>query len=190
MNRTSDKRDRLVAAARELIQQNGYRHTSLADIARQSGVPLGNVYYWFRTKDDLAAAVIAEHHEAHRQMLATIDRDHEDPLARMSALLDVLDSGADDTARHGCPVGSLCLELHKGSEHAGLSSKSGAILNMQLDWFAEQFKTLGARDPRALARHVVAQLQGASLLATTLGEARVLREATGHLRQWLKSRTG
>lgn len=190
MNRTSDKRERLIAAARTLIQQNGYRHTSLADIARASGVPLGNVYYWFRTKDDLAAAVIDEHHAAHRAMLDEIDRSHDDPLQRMSALLDVLDTGAEDTAKHGCPIGSLCLELHKGGEDAGLPSRADAILRMQLDWFTAQFERLGARDPRVLARHVVAHLQGASLLATTLGDAGVLREATGHLRQWLKARAG
>ena len=49
------KRERLVAAAVALAYEQGYRRTTLADIAEQSGVPLGNVYYYFRTKDEMMA---------------------------------------------------------------------------------------------------------------------------------------
>ena len=47
------KRGRLVAAAREVMYANGVNGTSLADIAAAAGVPLGNVYYYFRTKEAL-----------------------------------------------------------------------------------------------------------------------------------------
>jgi AcrR family transcriptional regulator len=38
-----DKRSRLVSAAVDLAYRNGYGATSLADIAREAKVPLGNV---------------------------------------------------------------------------------------------------------------------------------------------------
>jgi AcrR family transcriptional regulator len=53
------KRDRLVAAARELIHRQGIEKTTIADIARAADVPAGNVYYYFKTKDDLIEAAIA-----------------------------------------------------------------------------------------------------------------------------------
>src|SRR5689334_20887330 len=53
------KRERLVASAAELLHHNGAGATSLADIAQHADVPLGNVYYYFRTKDDLVRAVLA-----------------------------------------------------------------------------------------------------------------------------------
>jgi AcrR family transcriptional regulator len=46
------KRDRLIAGARETIHRQGVEATTLADIAEASGVPLGNVYYYFKSKDD------------------------------------------------------------------------------------------------------------------------------------------
>ena len=49
-----DKRSRLVGAAVGLAYQNGFGATSLADIAREAKVPLGNVYYYFKTRTRLA----------------------------------------------------------------------------------------------------------------------------------------
>src|SRR5215470_8994278 len=58
---TTMKRDRLVEAAKTLFYQQGVTRTTLAEIAEQAQVPLGNVYYHFRTKDALVEAVIQAH---------------------------------------------------------------------------------------------------------------------------------
>ena len=42
------KRDRLIEAATSLFYQHGVTATTLAAIAQQAEVPLGNVYYHFR----------------------------------------------------------------------------------------------------------------------------------------------
>ncbi|MBT3413924.1 MAG: TetR/AcrR family transcriptional regulator, partial [Nitrospina sp.] len=46
----SDKREKLVQSAGKLFHQVGFNQTSIADIAEDSGVPLGNVHYYFKTK--------------------------------------------------------------------------------------------------------------------------------------------
>src|ERR1700680_272144 len=53
-----DKRSRLLSAAMGLAYQNGFGATSLADIAREAKVPLGNVYYYFKTKDEIGEAIV------------------------------------------------------------------------------------------------------------------------------------
>jgi len=45
------KRTRLINTASKLAHEHGFNQTTLADIARDSGVPLGNVYYYFKTKE-------------------------------------------------------------------------------------------------------------------------------------------
>src|SRR5439155_899624 len=55
------KRDRLIEAAKIMFYQQGVTGTTLADIAQQAQVPLGNVYYHFRTKEALVEAVIQAH---------------------------------------------------------------------------------------------------------------------------------
>jgi len=52
------KRDRLIEAAKAKFYQQGVACTTLADIAQQAQVPLGNVYYHFRTKEALVEAVV------------------------------------------------------------------------------------------------------------------------------------
>jgi AcrR family transcriptional regulator len=49
-----DKRARLIQTAAGLSYQRGFRETTLADIAEAARVPLGNVYYYFKTKEELA----------------------------------------------------------------------------------------------------------------------------------------
>jgi AcrR family transcriptional regulator len=53
-----DKRSRLVSAAVGLAYQNGFGATSLTDIAREAEVPLGNLYYYFKTKDEIGEAIV------------------------------------------------------------------------------------------------------------------------------------
>ncbi len=53
-----DKRTRLVDTAAKLVHEQGFNRTTLADISRESRVPLGNVYYYFRTKEAIGEALI------------------------------------------------------------------------------------------------------------------------------------
>jgi len=73
----------LVAAASDLLYEHGVERTTLADIAQAADVPLGNVYYYFKTKDDIVAAVVHAH--VHQSELATAELElrHRSPRARL-----------------------------------------------------------------------------------------------------------
>ncbi len=63
-----------------------------------------------------------------------------------------------------CPVGSLCAEL--GKEEGPLADKAGLTFRQLLAWIEAQFAAVGRkRDKKALAIHLLAALQGVSLLA-------------------------
>src|SRR6516165_3905370 len=53
VERPPGKRDRLIAAAVLLLHRHGVERTTLADIAKAADVPVGNVYYYFKTKDEV-----------------------------------------------------------------------------------------------------------------------------------------
>jgi TetR/AcrR family transcriptional repressor of nem operon len=185
MPRTSDKREKLLAAARELIHQRGYRQTTLSEIAQRSDVPLGNVYYYFKTKDDIAAAVIKEHLESFMAQFDHWDMEFPEPLARLNALLDYVESLKDVLIKAGCPIGSLCQELSK--ENGPLAEQASQILMFQLDWMERQFATMGHQDARTLAIELVTNLQGLSLLANTLNDKAMVAQQVGRLRRWLNA---
>lgn len=53
-----DKRDALINAAKKLIYKQDFNITTLAEIANEADVPLGNIYYYFKTKADIGMAVL------------------------------------------------------------------------------------------------------------------------------------
>src|SRR5580693_9159604 len=110
---TPDKRQRLVEGARLLLHQQGVEKTTLADIAKAADVPVGNVYYYFKTKDEVIAAVIDAHAQQIKVTLAAIDARHRSPRSRLKALVRELTGQSEIVAQHGCPLGSLCSELGK-----------------------------------------------------------------------------
>src|SRR6185437_7298543 len=113
---------------------------TLSDIAQAADVPLGNVYYYFKTKDQLVEAALG----AHRGLLAgaveELDR-LPDPAARLKAMIGGWIEQRDLAARYGCPFGTLATELDKRED--GLDLAAAAVLRALIDWAEEQFRQLG-----------------------------------------------
>lgn len=183
MPRSSDKRERLLGAARRLIHERGFNQTSLADIATAAEVPLGNVYYYFKTKQALASAVISRQAQDFAQLeqdLAKIG----DARSRIEGFLSMLLVNSAAIAAYGCPIGSLCTELNKTS--SGISNQAEDLLQHQLDWLSEQFVALGkGEEAGELATQMLVQLQGASVLAHAFHDQTLLAQQIAHLRNWL-----
>lgn len=178
------KRERLVDGARELIHHQGVERTTLADVADVADVPPGNVYYYFKTKDDLVEAAIDAHRAEIQALLASLER-HRTPQARLKALIRVFGGQRDVVARHGCPHGSLCQELDKRDD--GLRETAGALIALPLDWAEEQFRQMGRRDARDLAVALLSAYQGVSLLSNTFRDPELLLREARRLERWIDS---
>lgn len=61
--RMNDRRDALIAAARQAFAEHGYEATSIAGIARRAGVSDGLLYRYFTDKRALLAAVLTRYME-------------------------------------------------------------------------------------------------------------------------------
>ena len=57
---SEETRKRIVEAAARVLARDGYAATSVKDIAAEAGVAPGRVHYYFKTKEDLVAAAVAE----------------------------------------------------------------------------------------------------------------------------------
>src|ERR1700737_5602102 len=121
-----NKRTRLIVTATKLAYGRGFRETSLADIAEAARVPIGNVYYYFKTKEELAEAVVEVRLEQFRAARSEWDR-LSSPKERLLAFVGSVQANREQLARRGCPLGGLCTELHK--EGGALAKKSAALFN-------------------------------------------------------------
>src|SRR5579862_4276884 len=80
------KRERLVAAACRVLHEQGVEQTTLADIAQAADVPVGNVYYYFKTKDQLVEAALRSHGDTLSAGLSALER-RRTPQARLKGLI-------------------------------------------------------------------------------------------------------
>jgi AcrR family transcriptional regulator len=66
----SQRRDEIIAAAKEVFATKGFHATTIADIAKEAGLSYGSIYWYFDSKDDLFHTLIAAEEYALRTHLA------------------------------------------------------------------------------------------------------------------------
>lgn len=181
----SQKRQRLTAAAARVLHEQGVERTTLGDIAREADVPVGNVYYYFKTKDELVQAALSEHSTYLGELTGRLEQ-LADPRDRLKALIEGWVDQRDVAARYGCPTGTLAVELDKRTDGT-LDAEAGAVIRQLLDWAERQFRELGLRDPDDLALTLVSAYQGMSLLANALRDPDIMTREGTRLLHWLDS---
>jgi TetR/AcrR family transcriptional regulator, transcriptional repressor for nem operon len=180
-----DKRKRLVETAMKLAYWRGFRETSLADIAEAAHVPVGNVYYYFKTKDELGEAVVERRLAEFRAFRDEMDR-LSSPKERLFAFVESIHSNREQLARGGCPLGGLCTELHK--EGGPLAKKSAALFTEPMRWLEEQFRAVGhEKDSRELAVHFFSAFQGMAAVALGANDREVVVMETKRLKDWIRT---
>ena len=181
----ADNRTRLLKAAEKTTYRYGFGSTAIADIAKEAGIPLGNVYYYFKTKNQIGDAIIELRVSRFRKLLRELDKAGS-PGARLCAFVQIKINNREGLARNGCPVGTLCSELQK---HGGPVAKKSAVLFAEaLSWMETQFKALGkGADSRGLAVHLLSATQGVSLLAHTFHDPGLIEAEAARLMQWIRS---
>jgi TetR/AcrR family transcriptional regulator, transcriptional repressor for nem operon len=178
------KRDRLIAAARQAIYEQGIEKTTLADIASAAGIPLGNVYYYFKTKNDIVHAVVESHLQQARGIMKAVDESNDSPRDRLKTLFGALMQDGELIARYGCPEGSLCLELGKRAGDPGLAAR---LMREPLDWVQRQFAAMGRPDARDLAVEVLARYQGTALLSSAFRDPTLMPREAVRVAAWIDS---
>ncbi|OBG26924.1 TetR/AcrR family transcriptional regulator [Mycobacterium sp. E3198] len=66
----SQRRDQIMAAAKEVFARKGFHATTIADIAKRAGLAYGSVYWYFDSKDELFHALMAAEEGALRGHIA------------------------------------------------------------------------------------------------------------------------
>ena len=178
------KRERLVAAACLVLHEQGVERTTLADIAQAADVPVGNVYYYFKTKDQLVEAAIDAHSDNLKTLLAALDR-RRTPQARLKGIVREWTSQRELVSKYGCPFGTLTCELDKRSD--GLDQTAAVLLGTLVGWVEQQFRAIGRADARDLAVALVASYQGIALLTNTFRDPALMAKEGRRLERWIDS---
>jgi AcrR family transcriptional regulator len=179
------KRERLIAAACDLFYRQGIAGTTLADIAAAAEVPVGNMYYYFKTKDDIVTAVVDARTEEIRSATAALSRRHGSPKARLKGLVAMLADDRDMIADHGCALGTLCTELAKHSDES--HPLTAPLMQTLIDWTEQQFHAMGRHDAHDLALQLVIAYQGSAVLTNALAQPELMAREARRLEKWINA---
>lgn len=183
------KRQHIVSTANELFYQRGYHQTSLANIADACGIPKGNFYFYFKTKDDILTAVVDDREERLKVRLEEWGKEYADPLDRLLRMSEIVVRDWSEIVRYGCPMGTLALELGKQDDEPRRHAL--CQFELMLTWAEAQFAALlGPRDARKLARQMLVRMQGASVLANAFADETWLFEEQRAIAEWLEAMVG
>ncbi len=179
----------IVRCAAELMYDRGVRATSVDDVLAGAGAGKSQLYHYFSTKDDLAAAVL-EH-----QLAEVLDRTTSHRLDTWSGLRAWMDDLVDGQRRRGfrgCPVGALSSELSAASPQLA-ARVTGAFARWErvLAEPLERMRAKGALgrscEPDVLASTLLAAVQGGYLLSAALRDVAPMEHALAMAYDHLRS---
>jgi AcrR family transcriptional regulator len=172
-------------AAEKTAYLYGFGSASIADIAKEARVPLGNVYYYFKTKDEIGKAIIQLRVSRFKKLLQDLGKANS-PKQRLCAFVDIKIKNREALARGGCPVGTLCSELQK---YGGPAAKKSRLLFAEaLAWMEIQFEALGkGAESRPLAIHLLSATQGVSVVAHTFHDPTMIATEARRLKEWIRA---
>jgi TetR/AcrR family transcriptional regulator, transcriptional repressor for nem operon len=176
-------RQRIVAAAADVILQQGVARTTLDDVRAEAGVSSSQIYHYFADKEALVRAVVDHRAETvvgeiHEPALATIEG--IDGLRAWKDMIVSIQAATD--CRGGCPLGSLGSELADLDHRVRIDVAAGysrweAAICACLTRMRERGQLRDEADPAKLATGVLAALQGGLLLAKVERDVRPLATA-------------
>jgi AcrR family transcriptional regulator len=179
-------RDHIVEAADQLFYQQGFEQTSFSDIADAVQISRGNIFYHFKSKDEVLDAVINARLANTQQMLAQWEVEGSDPEARIRSFIHILIRNRAKIKRYGCPVGTLCTELARLNHP--LQPEANQIFTLFRVWLRRQFTQLGCEaDADILAMHLLARSQGIATLANAFDDEAFIRQEVEQLDNWLNA---
>ena len=117
--RARNKR-RILDAATIVFSRKGFDGASIAEIAKRSGLPKANVYYYFRTKQAIYATIIANLIDEWDNALAHLSADREPA----DALADYVRAKLDFSRKHAAQSKMFANEVVHGGRFLSRASRA------------------------------------------------------------------
>ncbi len=189
-------KQKILECAHELFYHVGYQTTSVDDILKRCGVAKSNFYYHFKSKEELACAVIQMQVESFEALLLiSLQNRMLDPAQRLSEFFTCICSVQPHQQLGGCPFGNFAAALSNRHDEQTerfrlrLSAIFRQIETTLRDCLAEgmqqgQFRRDVA--PADLAIAVLAMIEGLLILTKTYHDHAPLVHGLVALRQMVR----
>ncbi|HDP90331.1 MAG TPA: TetR/AcrR family transcriptional regulator [Thioalkalivibrio sp.] len=193
----SRTRERILEAAHDLVMRQGYAATSIDQILEAAGITKGAFFYHFKSKASLAQALVERYAAFEegmmRDILARAEKLSADPLQQVLIVVGLMEELFEglEGPHPGCLFASYCYQNELLDEDVKQVCTTGMlewrrVLVSRLEAAAERYPPRLAPDYRSLADMLTVVLEGAFVVARTLGDSRVIVEQLRHYRSYLE----
>ena len=167
--------DKIRETARELFYREGIRAVGVDEIVAKAGVTKPSLYRTYKSKDELAAAVLRDGADRFWVRCDAAVAEHPgDPRAQILAYLAGLSQRAGKEDYRGCPLTNAAVEYPEAGHPARVEAQQHkAELRERLQGMAQ---AMGARAPKALADGLLLLIEGAFLTSQLFDDDRPTTE--------------
>ena len=109
MKKGEESRQRLIECAAELFWKNGYSATGISEILKQTDLPKGSFYFYFKSKDDLATAVTEYYQKILLEQFQNSSQGN-DWESFIEEIFDFLSERTNGQTFAGCPYAVMGME--------------------------------------------------------------------------------
>ncbi|WP_433525015.1 TetR/AcrR family transcriptional regulator [Nocardia pseudovaccinii] len=186
----SEARDRMVAGAADMLRRRGLNATSVRELAKHSGAPLGSTYHYFPGgKSQLAAeAVRFADALAARKLARELPAG---PVAGLRAFADMWRKVVvDSDFRAGCPVLAVSVEDQSDADDEPRRAAAAAF-DHWTELLADSLRTHGATPAAAdrTATLIVAAMEGTVAMCRAQRSTRPLDQTADALENVVRAVT-
>jgi TetR/AcrR family transcriptional regulator, transcriptional repressor for nem operon len=184
-------------AAQDLILQQGFAATAIDQIIERTGITKGAFFYHFKSKSDLAHALVERYAAGDAEHLErTLDRAEKlsrDPLQQVLIFVGLLQEEAGELTEpfKGCLYASYCYEAQLFTEETIGIIQSG--VSYWRERFAGKLQAVLDRHPprlpataEELSGMILAVFEGSFVLSKALAEPQYIAEQLGQYRNYLE----
>lgn len=170
----SKKKEELLDAAQQLIQQKGVNGFSYHDLSELVQIKTSSIHYYFKTKADLMLSLIDRYHQDFEKLLSEINQKSSSPKIRLQLFAGIFEALAQEKNKF-CLCGMMAAEWATLTPDA--HKKLREYFAFLSDWLSIQFNKLNVEKGNEQAKAYLSLLEGALLLARTEQKAHIVRDA-------------
>jgi AcrR family transcriptional regulator len=174
----------IIESVDALLYQKGFNNMSFSDISEVTGVSKGNLYYYFKTKEDVLTSVIDHRIEAMKLMLSEWEQTLPTPIARLKRYVQITINESTNIIQYGCPMGSLNIELAKSQPL--LQKISQRQFDVFKKWLKTQMKLVSPNiNAEELTISLMARTQGVVVMSQVYKDKNLISRECEQIKQWL-----
>jgi len=190
-------REKILDAAQELILDRGYVGMTVEHVLDRVGITKGAFFHHFKTKDDLAKALLQRFADrdaqVYRETRERAEKLSDDPLQQMLIFIRIFEDMFGDLKEPypGCLFASYIYELQQfDDETRGLIEESfrkwRELLKEKFEAIARKYPPRARIDAASLADAFTVVLEGAFITGKAMNEPSVISEQLRHFRNYVE----